>query len=77
MLVLLQLLKHFSDKQSKEVILSWCELIQQDINEAYEFQSIMDDNGIDITDNQLDSIIRICQRGTYKAAFEMVSHQCL
>ena len=67
MLVLLQLVKLFG----AEEIGSWCELIKQDVTEAYEFNDVLNDNGVELSESQFNSLIRVIQNGSYKSALRI------
>lgn len=40
MLTLMQLIMIFNDHESRESLKTWCELIKDDINEAFEFTEL-------------------------------------
>jgi len=67
MIVLLQLIREFG----AESIESWCQLIEQDVNELYEFEYILNDNGVELSDRQLESLLKVCNNGTYKSAISI------
>lgn len=67
MMTLIQLINLFG----AESIESWCNLIAQDEAEMYDFIDILEDNGVELSERQIDSLLRVCLNGSYKSAMAL------
>lgn len=65
MLVLMQLIK-LMDKQE---LLDWFKIIEHDITELDELVIDLNNQGIELTDRQVESLKRVVLNKTYKSAF--------
>jgi hypothetical protein len=74
MLTLIQIISILTSNEAKLSLEQWCTNIAQDNTEVYELADQLDcEYGIELTESQISSLIRVCNRGTYKLAFKLTN----
>ena len=67
MMVMMQLWKLFPDKTSRQGLMSYFEIIKDDVSEGFAFQEYLNDvHGIELTDSQVERLILACRKESYK-----------
>lgn len=73
MLTLMQLLNTLKEPLERQLLLEWCQLIEEDAEKVYMLNDeLFDNHGIDLSETQMDRLVIVCLSGKYKSAFEVV-----
>ena len=73
MLILMQLIAYFQQQGiDTDILQAWCENVEIDSSEIYELNACLDNElGIELTDRQLESLVKVSESRKYISAFKI------